>query len=68
MEYRSIFTGCIAVGWQTYLSYINKQAELLEAQKTGLEQGNAVVKVEEVKVKGVKLDDVKLVAVEAQAA
>ncbi|KAH7002343.1 Mpv17/PMP22 family protein [Ilyonectria destructans] len=69
MEYRSIFTGCIAVGWQTYLSYINKQAELLEAQKTGLEQGKlAVVKVEEVKVKGVKLEDVKLVAVEAQAA
>ncbi|KND86788.1 Protein SYM1 [Tolypocladium ophioglossoides CBS 100239] len=30
MEYRSIFSGFIAVGWQTYLSYLNKQAELRE--------------------------------------
>ncbi|OAA45427.1 Mpv17/PMP22 family protein [Metarhizium rileyi] len=29
-EFRSIFSGVVAVGWQTYLSYLNRQAELLE--------------------------------------
>lgn len=29
-EFRSIFSGFVAVGWQTYLSYLNRQAELLE--------------------------------------
>ncbi|EFY91993.1 hypothetical protein J3458_018963 [Metarhizium acridum] len=29
-EFRSIFAGVVAVGWQTYLSYLNRQAELLE--------------------------------------
>jgi hypothetical protein len=27
MEYRSVFAGVIAVGWQTYLSYLNRLAE-----------------------------------------
>ncbi len=27
MEYRSVFAGTIAVGWQTYLAYLNRQAE-----------------------------------------
>ncbi|KAK0636767.1 hypothetical protein B0T17DRAFT_587816 [Bombardia bombarda] len=27
IEYRSIFAGVVAVGWQTYLSYLNRQAE-----------------------------------------
>ena len=27
MEYRSIFAGVIAVGWQTYLSFLNRVAE-----------------------------------------
>lgn len=27
MEYRSIFAGVIAVGWQTYLSFLNRSAE-----------------------------------------
>lgn len=27
LEYRSIFAGVIAVGWQTYLSYLNRMAE-----------------------------------------
>ncbi|KAI8630652.1 hypothetical protein F5Y19DRAFT_52435 [Xylariaceae sp. FL1651] len=30
-EYRSIFAGVIAVGWQTYLSFLNGRAERLEA-------------------------------------
>ncbi|GJN82709.1 Mpv17/PMP22 family protein [Purpureocillium lilacinum] len=29
-EFRAIFSGCVAVGWQTYLSYLNRQAELKE--------------------------------------
>jgi hypothetical protein len=27
LEYRSIFIGFIAVGWQTYLAYLNRLAE-----------------------------------------
>lgn len=27
LEYRSIFAGVIAVGWQTYLSFLNRMAE-----------------------------------------
>lgn len=26
-QYRSIFAGVVAVGWQTYLSFLNRQAE-----------------------------------------
>jgi protein Mpv17 len=29
-QYRSIFAGFIAIGWQTYLSYLNRQAEEAE--------------------------------------
>lgn len=29
-EFRSIFAGLVAVGWQTYLSFLNRKAELLE--------------------------------------
>ncbi|KAF7562528.1 hypothetical protein G7046_g1578 [Stylonectria norvegica] len=28
IEYRPIFAGFVAVGWQTYLSYLNRQAEI----------------------------------------
>lgn len=31
-QYRSIFAGFIAIGWQTYLSLLNRQAE--EAERT----------------------------------
>lgn len=27
LEYRPVFGGGIAVGWQTYLSYLNRRAE-----------------------------------------
>jgi protein Mpv17 len=30
-QYRSIFAGFIAIGWQTYLSYLNRKAEVDEA-------------------------------------
>lgn len=30
-QYRSVFAGIIAIGWQTYLSYLNRMAELEEA-------------------------------------
>ncbi|RYP39578.1 hypothetical protein DL767_002126 [Monosporascus sp. MG133] len=34
LEYRSVFAGVVAVGWQTYLSFLNRQAELRkESQK-----------------------------------
>ncbi|KAF8857276.1 hypothetical protein BDZ45DRAFT_674922 [Acephala macrosclerotiorum] len=30
-QYRSIFAGVIAIGWQTYLSFLNRRAEMAEA-------------------------------------
>lgn len=33
LEYRSVFAGTIAVGWQTYLAYLNRQAEEEEARE-----------------------------------
>jgi protein Mpv17 len=29
-QYRSVFAGVIAIGWQTYLSYLNRMAEVEE--------------------------------------
>ncbi|KAK6819475.1 hypothetical protein PG987_015958 [Apiospora arundinis] len=31
LEYRALFAGVVAVGWQTYLSFLNRQAEAVEA-------------------------------------
>jgi protein Mpv17 len=36
-QYRSIFAGFIAVGWQTYLSYLNRKAEDATATSMTLE-------------------------------
>ncbi|KAI1369676.1 hypothetical protein F5Y08DRAFT_292635 [Xylaria arbuscula] len=45
-EYRSIFGGVIAVGWQTYLSFLNRRAERLEAlRQTEAEESPAAVVV-----------------------
>jgi dihydroorotate dehydrogenase len=33
IEYRSIFAGVIAIGWQTYLSFLNRVAEKEEASR-----------------------------------
>lgn len=32
-QYRSVFAGTIAVGWQTYLSWLNRQAEEEEVKE-----------------------------------
>lgn len=32
-QYRSIFAGFVAIGWQTYLSYLNRQAEEAEIRE-----------------------------------
>ncbi|KAK1993653.1 Mpv17/PMP22 family protein [Colletotrichum falcatum] len=42
MEYRSVFSGVIAVGWQTYLSYLNRQAEAVEEAEELDERTHAV--------------------------
>lgn len=34
IQYRSIFGGVIAIGWQTYLSLLNQRAAALEEGKT----------------------------------
>ncbi|KAL8391892.1 hypothetical protein RB595_002188 [Gaeumannomyces hyphopodioides] len=33
-EYRSAFAGVVAVGWQTYLAFLNRKAELLAHEET----------------------------------
>jgi hypothetical protein len=38
VQYRNIFGGSIAIGWQAYLSLLNQRA----AKKEGLEEGQAV--------------------------
>ncbi|KAI1386051.1 uncharacterized protein F4822DRAFT_408823 [Hypoxylon trugodes] len=43
MEYRSVFAGVVAVGWQTYLSYLNRQVEIEEETKAA-ESSSAVEK------------------------
>ena len=35
-QYRSIFAGVIAIGWQTYLSILNRRAEAQELQERSL--------------------------------
>lgn len=58
MEYRSLFAGVVAVGWQTYLSFLNRKAE----------DGRAMVEEEQpvAMAKGVEAPPV--VAESAQAA
>ena len=35
-QYRSIFAGFVAIGWQTYLSYLNRKAEVEEAAQRAI--------------------------------
>lgn len=51
VEYRSIFAGAIAVGWQTYLSFLNRQAEIEENRLKALASAE---KVKEVSAEGLK--------------
>ncbi|CAJ2514063.1 Uu.00g021820.m01.CDS01 [Anthostomella pinea] len=49
IEYRSIFAGVVAVGWQTYLSFLNREAEMEEASEkaaAGVKPAAAVKPVE----------------------
>jgi hypothetical protein len=45
-QYRSIFAGGIAIGWQTYLSYLNRSAEKAEASERATIQDGASAKKE----------------------
>ena len=40
LEYRALFAGVVAVGWQTYLSFLNRQAEAAEALALATEAGS----------------------------
>lgn len=52
MEYRAIFAGCVAVVWQTYLSFVNRRAELMEERRANMERAVAEVgRVVDVEVK-----------------
>jgi protein Mpv17 len=39
-QYRSIFAGFIAIGWQTYLSYLNRKAEIAGAAERRIAHGS----------------------------
>jgi protein Mpv17 len=43
IQYRSIFGGVIAIGWQTYLSLLNQRAAALELGELGGGAKNAAV-------------------------
>ncbi|VUC27061.1 unnamed protein product [Clonostachys rosea] len=47
IQYRSLFSGVIAIGWQTYLAWLNRMAELKEKAGAGehLEQTQADMSV-----------------------
>jgi len=41
-QYRSIFAGFVAIGWQTYLSFLNRKAEVeAETKRAGIEGGES---------------------------
>lgn len=43
-QYRSIFAGVIAIGWQTYLSMLNRRAEIQESLEKSM--GDALEKLD----------------------
>lgn len=49
-QYRSIFAGVIAVGWQAYLSYLNRRAEVEERIQKTIEESGEGGKSQEVMV------------------
>jgi len=42
-QYRSVFAGVVAIGWQTYLSYLNRTAEVEEEMATRKGEGDICV-------------------------
>jgi hypothetical protein len=48
---RSVFAGCIAIFWQTYLSWLNRTAELAERESKSMTEAAGVPKVLEQAVK-----------------
>ncbi|KAL0930644.1 dihydroorotate oxidase [Colletotrichum truncatum] len=50
MEYRSVFSGVIAVGWQTYLSFLNRQAEAVEEAEEAAHIGEKAHAVQDIAV------------------
>ncbi|KAI0445878.1 hypothetical protein F4803DRAFT_92416 [Xylaria telfairii] len=61
-EYRNIFGGVVAVGWQTYLSYLNGRAERLEVLR---QKENAVFDTTE-QLKAVPLEEKSSIATVVQ--
>lgn len=51
-QYRNVFAGVIAIGWQTYLSWLNKSAEAMESENAGKVEGG--LGEEHTRVQGVK--------------
>jgi protein Mpv17 len=47
IQYRSIFGGVIAIGWQTYLSLLNQRAAAEEEAEQGAEQTQVQVPIAE---------------------
>ncbi|KAK8029287.1 hypothetical protein PG991_006343 [Apiospora marii] len=47
LEYRALFAGVVAVGWQTYLSFLNRQAEAAEALALAAEGAEAGSRMED---------------------
>lgn len=46
IQYRSVFAGVIAVGWQTYLAFLNRLAEKEEAaRRSGHQEAGPVGKI-----------------------
>lgn len=49
-QYRSVFAGFVAIGWQAYLSYLNRRAEVEEGIEKAIEESKESGKSHEAKV------------------
>lgn len=47
IQYRSIFGGVIAIGWQTYLSLLNQRAAAEEAEHESVQSASIEAKAEQ---------------------
>jgi len=59
LEYRSIFGGVIAIGWQTYLSLLNQRAAAVEELEHAAVVGNEEAKQAPVRAREVQTDDAR---------